>query len=311
MTRLEAEQRDPRPPGERLAALLARPGIVAVPGAHDALAGLLARDAGFEALYVSGAALSAGMGLPDIGLIGLDEVCFFSRAIYRATDSVLIVDADTGHGEAIGVMRCVRALEDAGAAAIQIEDQVTPKKCGHLDGKRLVAPAEMAAKVDAARRARRHARIIARTDAAAVEGLDGAMARARLYVEAGADIVFPEALEDEAAFRAFADALDVPLLANMTEDGRTPDFTQAQFEDFGYAMVIWPVSSLRAAAAAAADLYAGLARDGTTQAMRGRMQSRAALYETIGYDAVADLDGAIAEGAARRGGPNDDGKEEA
>jgi methylisocitrate lyase len=193
------------------------------------------------------------------------------------------------------VMRAVRELEDAGAAALQIEDQMLPKKCGHLNDKRLVAPDEMAAKVNAAKRARRHLRIIARTDAAGVEGLDGALRRAQLYLEAGADAIFPEALTSDTMFRDFASAISsAPLLANMTEFGRTPYFTAQQFERFGYKMVIWPVSSLRVAAKAMERLYAVLARDGSGATMLEQMQTRAELYQTIGYDEYEALDATIA-----------------
>ncbi|HXR35859.1 MAG TPA: methylisocitrate lyase [Candidatus Binataceae bacterium] len=281
-------------PGERLAELWRRPEIVAIPGAHNALAALLAKRAGFQALYLSGAALSASLGLPDLGIIGLEELCLFTRAICRAAGLPLIVDADTGFGGILNVMRAVRELEDAGAAAIQIEDQVLPKKCGHLNDKRLIAPDEMAAKVSAAVRARRHLRIIARTDAAGVEGLDAALDRARLYLAAGADAIFPEALTDEAMFRKFAHDIDAPLLANMTEFGRTPYFSAKQFEEFGFKMVIWPVSSLRVAAKAIEDLYRCLADEGSAVAMLDRMQTRAELYETIGYRDFEALDASIA-----------------
>ncbi len=281
-------------PGERLAELWRRPGIVAIPGAHNALAALMAKRAGFQALYLSGAALSASLGLPDLGIIGLEELCLFTRAICRAAGLPLIVDADTGFGRILNVMRAVRELEDAGAAAIQIEDQILPKKCGHLNDKRLVTPDEMAAKVSAAVRARRHLRIIARTDAAGVEGPDAALDRARLYLAAGADAIFPEALTDEATFRKFARDINAPLLANMTEFGRTPYFSAKQFEEFGFKMVIWPVSSLRVAAKAIEELYRCLAEEGSAVAMLDRMQTRAELYETIGYHDFEALDASIA-----------------
>ena len=255
MTWLDNDGIESAPPGERLAQLWSGPGIVKIPGAHNALAGLLAKHAGFEALYLSGAALSASLGLADLGILGLDELCMFTKMIARATGLPLVVDGDTGFGGILNVMRTVRELEDAGAAAVQIEDQMLPKKCGHLNDKRLVAPEEMAAKIAAAVRARRHLRIIARTDAVGVEGIEAAIARARLYREAGADAIFPEALTTEEMFRTFAREIDAPLLANMTEFGRTPYFTAKQFEDFGFAMAIWPVSSLRIAAKAIGDLY--------------------------------------------------------
>lgn len=282
------------PPGERFAALLARPGILRIPGAHNPLAGLLAKRAGFECLYVSGGAVTASLGLPDLGVITLDELCFFTRMLYRATGLLLVVDADTGYGEALNVMRAVRELELAGAAAIQIEDQILPKKCGHLNDKRLSAPEEMAAKVAAARRARSHLRIIARTDAVASEGLEGGIRRAKLYLEAGADAIFPDALPDEAAFRAFTRAVDAPVLANMTEFGRTPYFTAEQFESFGCKMVIWPVSSLRIAAKAVEEMYATLAREGSAAGLLDRMQTRAELYATLGYHDYESLDASVA-----------------
>jgi methylisocitrate lyase len=280
--------------GERLAQMWRAPGIVAIPGAHHALAAMIAKRAGFKAIYVSGAALTASMGLADLGLIGLDELCFFTRSIARACGLPMVVDADTGFGGTLNVMRAVRELEEAGAAAIQIEDQAMPKKCGHLNDKRLVAPEEMATKIAAAVRARRHLRIIARTDAAAAEGLEGALSRARLYAAAGADAIFPEALSDEATFRAFAREIRVPLLANMTEFGRTPYFTARQFEEFGFKMVIWPVSSVRVAAKAIGEVYEAIALDGSTLAMLDRMQTRAELYETIGYSDYEALDTSIA-----------------
>jgi len=294
MAWLSSDAKDLTPPGERLAQLWRQPGIIAIPGAHDALSALLARKAGFKALYLSGAALSASLGLPDLGIVGLDELCLFTRAISRASGLPLIVDADTGFGGVLNAMRAVRELEDAGAAAIQIEDQVLPKKCGHLNDKRLVAPPEMAAKISAAVKARRHVRIIARTDAAAGEGVDAALERARLYRAAGADAILPEALTDEAEFRKFAQHLDVPLLANMTEFGRTPYLHARQFEEFGFKMVIWPVSSLRVAAKAVEQLYWRLAREGSTVAMLDRMQTRAELYELIGYHEFEALDESIA-----------------
>jgi len=294
MTWLNNDGSDSTPPGEWLAELWRGPGILRIPGAHHALAGLLAKRAGFKALYLSGAALSASLGLADLGILGLDEVCLFTRMISRATGLPLIVDGDTGFGGILNVMRTVREMEDAGAAAIQIEDQALPKKCGHLNDKRLVAPDEMGAKISAAVRARRDLRIIARTDAVAVEGLDAALARARLYREAGADAIFPEALTTEEMFRTFAREIDAPLLANMTEFGRTPYFTAKQFEDFGFAMVIWPVSSLRIAAKAIGELYECLMHEGSAEPLLDRMQTRAQLYETIGYTDYEALDDSIA-----------------
>ena len=236
------------------------------------------------------------MGLPDLGVITPDELIAATRRIARATDLPLIVDADTGYGEVLNVMRLVRELEDAGAAAVQIEDQVLPKKCGHLNDKTLVPPEEMARKIAAASRARTHLKIVARTDAAA-DSLDDAIHRAKLYAEAGADIVFPEALPSDDAFRAMAAAVDVALLANMTEFGRTPYRTLDEFEKLGFRIVIWPASSLRVAAKAAERLYTHIAEHGGTKALLEDMQSRAELYATIGYHAYEALDDQIAASA--------------
>jgi methylisocitrate lyase len=281
------------PAGTRLRALLAKPGILRVPGAHNGLAALQAKAAGFEALYLSGAAMTASMGLPDLGIITVDEVSFYVRQIARASGLPVIVDGDTGYGEALNVMHMVRTFEDAGAAAVHIEDQILPKKCGHLNDKRLVDPADMAAKIAAAVKARRHLVIIARTDSAASEGLDGAVARAKLYLQAGADMVFPDALLTADMFREFSARVGAPVLANMTEFGRTPMFSAADFESFGCKIVIWPVSALRMAAKAQAELYAALARDGTAAGVIDKMQTRAELYATIRYDDFEELDASI------------------
>lgn len=284
------------PAGARFRAALARPGILRLPGAHNGMAALQAKAAGFEALYLSGAAMSASMGLPDLGILTVDEVAFFIRQITRASGLPLLVDGDTGYGEALNVMHMVRVFEEAGAAAVHLEDQLLPKKCGHLNDKKLASPAEMAAKVAAAVRARRHLVVIARTDAAAAEGIEGAVARAQLYVEAGADAIFPEALTSVEMFRAFRARLPgVKLLANMTEFGRTPALTAAEFEELGYQMVIWPVSSLRVANRAQERLYTALARDGATTALLPEMQTRAELYATLGLAAFEALDASIAQ----------------
>jgi len=294
MTYLVAADLPTAPAGERFRALLARPGILQLPGAQNGQAALQAKQAGFDALYLSGAAMTASMGLPDLGVITVDEVCFFIRQIARSSGLPLLVDGDTGYGEALNVMHMVRSFEDAGAGAVHIEDQLLPKKCGHLNDKKLADAHDMAAKIAAARKARRHLFIIARTDAAASEGLDGAVARARLYLEAGADAIFPEALNTAEMFRAFAERMpNVALLANMTEFGRTPFFTASEFQEMGYKMVIWPVSSLRVANKAQAELYAAIRRDGGTQNMVDRMQTRAELYATIGYHDYEALDSSI------------------
>lgn len=280
--------------GRRFRKLLEQPGILNLPGAHNGMSALQARAAGFQGLYLSGAAMTASMGLPDLGIITVDEVSFFIRQIVRAAQLPLLVDADTGYGEALNVMHATRVFEDAGAGALHLEDQILPKKCGHLNDKKIADAHDMAAKVAAAAQARRDLVIIARTDAAANEGLDSAVARAKLYMQAGADAIFPEALNTAEMFRAFADRMPgVPLLANMTEFGKTPFFTASEFEAMGYAMVIWPVSSLRVANKAQADLYAAIARDGGAHKMVDRMQTRAELYDTIGLHDYEALDASI------------------
>ncbi|HEY0276404.1 MAG TPA: methylisocitrate lyase [Paenirhodobacter sp.] len=285
--------------GKRFRDLLARPGILRLPGAHNGQAALQAKAAGFDGLYLSGAAMTASMGLPDLGIITVDEVAFFIRQISRASGLPLLVDGDTGYGEALNVMHMVRTFEEAGAGAVHLEDQLLPKKCGHLNDKKLASASDMAAKVAAAARAKRDLVIIARTDAAASEGLEGAIARARLYIEAGADAIFPEALTSVEMFKQIRAALPgVKLLANMTEFGRTPPLTAQEFENLGYDMVIWPVSSLRVANKAQEKLYATLVRDGATTAMIPEMQTRQELYDTIGLNAFEALDHSIAASIA-------------
>jgi methylisocitrate lyase len=276
-----------------LAELVARPGILGVPGAHDAMSGLLAKRAGFECLYVSGGAVTAAMGLPDMGVITMEELCTITKSLARATALPLIVDGDTGYGEALNVMRLVRELEDAGAAAVQIEDQVLPKKCGHLNDKQLATAEDAARKIAAAVSARRHLLIVARTDAAA-ESLDEAIRRANMYLEAGADIIFPDALISDDDFRRFCREVKAPVLANMTEFGRTPYRTAAELEALGCRIVIWPVTSLRIAAKAVGDMYSELADKGSTQGLLDAMQTRAELYETIRYHDFEALDETIA-----------------
>ena len=295
------------PAGVRFRNLLERPQILRMPGAHNGVAALQAARAGFEALYLSGAAMSSSMGLPDLGVITVDEVCFFIRQVARSSGLPVLVDGDTGYGEALNVMHMVRAFEEAGAAAVHLEDQLLPKKCGHLNDKKLAPPHDMAAKVAAAAKARRNLYIIARTDAAASEGIDGAVARARLYLEAGADAIFPEALTNAEMFRAFAKAMPgVKLLANMTEFGRTPFFTASEFEAMGYRMVIWPVSALRAANKAQEGVYAAIQRDGGTQKVIDRMQTRQELYDTIRYHEYEALDASLVQTVVPQGMPQRD-----
>lgn len=299
MTYLNADTLPQQSAGRRFRALMDQPGILRLPGAHNGQAALQARAAGFDGLYLSGAAMTASMGVPDLGIITVDEVSFFIRQIARASGLPLLADGDTGYGEALNAMHMVRCFEEAGAGAVHLEDQILPKKCGHLNDKRLLPAADMAAKVAAATRAARDLVVIARTDAAASEGVEGTVARAKLYIEAGADAIFTEALTSVEMFREIRAALPgVRLLANMTEFGRTPTLTAQEFEDLGYDMVIWPVSSLRVANRAQQRLYEALQRDGATTALLPEMQTRSELYQTIGLGEFEALDQSIIASAA-------------
>lgn len=282
---------------ERFSQRIGRPPVVQIPGAHDGLSGLMAKRAGFELLYLSGAAYTASRGLPDLGMVSAEEVAERARDIVNATNLPLLVDVDTGFGGVLNVARMARQMVDAKVAAVQIEDQELPKKCGHLSGKRCVSPAEMMQKIAMIKQIAPTLRVVARTDARAVEGMDAAVARARQYVSAGADAVFPEALTDAAEFRRFAEEIAVPLLANMTEFGKTPYYTAEQFAAFGFQMVIYPVSALRMAAKAYERLFARLSAEGSQQSLLDEMQTRAELYDTLGYYDYEALDTQIAKSA--------------
>jgi methylisocitrate lyase len=279
-------------PGQRLrAAFQAAP--IAVPGVFNALVGRMAERLGFQAVYLSGAALSASLALPDVGLVTLTEFVEAARDIAAATQLPLLCDADTGFGEALNVERTVRLFESAGAAGIHLEDQQMPKRCGHLSGKQLVDAEVMAAKIRAAASARRDADfvIVARTDARGVVGLEEAIRRARLYVAAGADVIFPEALESREEFAAFARELaPVPLLANMTEFGRSPNLDFAELAQLGYRMVLYPVTTLRVALRAAQAVLADLLAKGHQRDHLERMLTRAELYELLDYAGYEERD---------------------
>jgi methylisocitrate lyase len=270
-----------------------------VPGVFNGLTALLAKEAGALALYLSGAALSASMGMPDVGLVTLDELSRAARQIVRVTRLPLIVDADTGFGSALNVMRTVRELEGARCAAIQIEDQVDPKRCGHLDGKQVTSAQAFAEKVAAARRASQHLLVIARTDARATDGFDEAVRRGIAYREAGADVIFPEALQTEDEFAAYAREVPGPLLANMTEFGAGPTLPAARLFELGYRLVIFPVSAARVAARQVEAFYGDLLRTGTQAEWLERMLTREELYRLIAYDDHAELDRSL-----RREGPS-------
>ncbi len=286
-------------PGLALRRLIEERDIVVAPGVFNPAVALLAEKMGFEALYLSGAALTGSLAMPDLGIITLTELALFTSYITRVVSVPLIVDADTGFGEAINVQRTVRELEQAGAAAIQIEDQVLPKKCGHLSGKKLVPPEEMVKKIIAAVEARRKDTvIIARTDARSVEGLDSAVERAKLYVEAGADVIFPEALQSLEEFEYFAKQLPgVPLLANMTEFGKTPYLTVEQFKQAGFKIVIFPVTTFRYAMGAVREALRVLKEEGTQKPLLDKMMTRWEFYELIGYKVYEEVDSKIASEA--------------
>lgn len=270
-------------------ARLQRKPIVIAPGVCDALTAAIAADAGFEALYVSGAAIAyTKLGRPDIGLVSMAEVADHVALLADRVAVPLIVDADTGYGNALNVQRTVRAFERAGAAAIQLEDQTFPKRCGHLDGKGVIPAAEMVGKIRAAADARSRALIIARTDAAAIEGLAAALDRARLYAEAGADVLFVEAPRTEGDLAAVTAGLGggLPLLANMVEGGKTPVLPAARLEALGFSLVIFPGGIVRALAATARDYFASLHAAGTTEPFRNRMLDLTGLNEMIGTPAM-------------------------
>jgi methylisocitrate lyase len=294
-------------PGAALRSALASESPLQVPGAVNANHALLARQAGFKAIYLSGGGVAAGsLGLPDLGITTLDDVTTDVRRITDACELPLLVDADIGFGpSAFNVARTVRSLIKAGAAGMHIEDQVGAKRCGHRPGKEIVGQQEMADRVRAAVDARIDSGfvVMARTDALAVEGLDRAIERALACVEAGADMIFPEAVTELSMYRRFADAVRVPVLANITEFGSTPLYTLDELRSAGVAIALYPLSAFRAANKAAERVYAALRRDGTQQGVLGTMQTRAELYEQIGYHAYERRLDELYAASAGRGDP--------
>ena len=284
--------------GKNLRELLRGDHIIVAPGVFNPLSALLAQKHGFKAIYLSGAALTASYGLPDLGLITLDEMLYMVRKIRSTVDTPLIVDIDVGYGEILNVARTVKEMEEAGAAAIQIEDQEMPKKCGHLSSKKLIPAEEMVYKIRAAVSVRKNLLIVARTDARGVEGMEEAIRRAKMYAEAGADVIFPEALLSEEEFMKFREEIDTPLLANMTEFGKTPYITAKEFEEMGYNIVIFPVTSLRMAANAIEDTYRELSKKGTQRDILDKMMTREELYRLINYKKYEEFDSLIESGEA-------------
>ncbi len=275
-------------PGARFRAALAAERPLQIAGTINAYSALLAQRAGFRALYLSGAGVAnASYGLPDLGMTSLDDVLVDARRITSRVDLPLLVDIDTGWGHAFNIARTVRELARAGVAAAHIEDQVAAKRCGHRPGKELVATDEMCDRVRAADDAKPDPNfvLVARTDAAASEGVPAAIARAQAYLAAGADMIFAEALTTLDDYRQFTAAVKAPVLANLTEFGKTPLFTVADMRAAGVAMVLYPLSAFRAASAAAANVYQTIRRDGTQQAAVPTMQTRAELYDVLDYHA--------------------------
>lgn len=266
--------------------------LLRFPGAFNPLSARLIEQKGFDGVYISGAVLSADLGLPDIGLTTLTEVAGRGQQIARMTELPAIIDADTGFGEPMNVARTIQTLEDAGLAGTHIEDQINPKRCGHLDGKAVVDESTATKRIRAAVDARRDPNflIMARTDIRAVEGMDAAVDRAKALVDAGADAIFPEAMRTLAEFERMASELDVPILANMTEFGKSELFTTAQLKDAGVSIVIWPVSMLRIAMGATGRALDTLNEEGHLTSKLGEMQHRADLYDLIDYESYNHFD---------------------
>ena len=273
-------------PGMQFRTLLSLESPLQIVGAINALCAMQAAKAGFKALYLSGAGVAnASHGLPDLGITSLNDVVEDASRITAACSLPLLVDIDTGWGTELTIQRAIRELERAGVAAIHMEDQVAAKRCGHRPGKELVETKEMQARVEAAVASRNDSTfvIMARTDAVAVEGMDAAIERARAYVAAGADMIFAEAVETLDDFKRFSDELRVPILANLTEFGRTPTFTLSQLKESGVQLVLYPLTAFRAMNAAARSTYETIRRDGSQQAILDTLQTRAELYDVLNY----------------------------
>ncbi len=272
---------------------LMKNGVVVLPGAFNAAVALLVERCGFQAVYISGAGLANGVaGLPDVGLMSLNEVASQASYIARSVKIPAIVDGETGFGGPLNVIRAVEVFEQAGLAGIHFEDQMMPKRCGHLSGKQLISPEAMSEKIQAAVRAKSDPDflIIARTDARSVNGLKDAISRSHCYLEAGADVIFPEALESTKEFEEFARKVKAPLMANMTEFGRTPYLSVKEFGEMGYRMVLFPMTAFRVAMKAVQQTLIELKNTGTQEGLLSRMQTRRELYDLVGYSAYEELD---------------------
>jgi methylisocitrate lyase len=266
--------------------------LIQMPGAHAPIVARMVEEIGFDGVYISGGALAAELCLPDIGLTSLTEVAQRGRQIARVTDLPAIIDIDTGFGEALNAARTIQEIEEMGIAGCHMEDQINIKRCGHLDNKTLIDTTTMCQKLRAGADAKKDPNflLMARTDAKGVEGLDAAIDRAKAYVDAGADAIFPEALIEPSDYEAFRKAIDVPLLANMTEFGKTPLYTKEQLAEFGYNIAIYPVTSLRLSNKAVEDNYRQLMADGTNDTIVEKMQTRKRLYEVLRYEAYNQFD---------------------
>jgi methylisocitrate lyase len=285
-------------PTERRAALragLASGALLQFPGAFNSLVALLAEELGFDGVYIGGAIISADRALPDIGLTTMTEVTGRSSEIARVTNLPAIVDVDTGFGEPMNMARTIQVLEDLGLAGCHIEDQINPKRCGHLDGKGVVSTDEMVRRIRAATAARRDGTFVicARTDSRALEGVESAIDRAKAYVDAGADMIFPEALEDESEFEAFRKAIDVPLLANMTEFGKSKLLDRDTLASLGMNLVIYPATLFRLAMGAVEKGLRTIKEDGSQIGLIGEMQTRARLYELLDYEGYNTFDNSV------------------
>lgn len=269
--------------------------ILQFPGAYNPMVAMLIEQTGFDGVYISGAVMANSLGLPDIGLTTLTEVSYTASQIAKVTSLPSIMDIDTGFGETMNVVRTIKEVEYLGLAGCHIEDQVNPKRCGHLDNKSIVPMDEMIKKVNAAAKAKIDSNflLIARTDAKATEGLQKAIDRAKAYVDAGADMIFPEAMNDESDFEAFRKAIKVPLLANMTEFGKSKLLTKDQLQNLGYNMVIYPVTTQRLAMKAVEDGLHIIKNLGTQESLIDKMQTRKRLYEVIDYENYNTFDGDI------------------
>lgn len=280
---------------------LIKKGIVVMPGAFNASLAMLIEQCGFDSVYISGAGISASLGYPDIGLLTMGEMVQQAKYIVDAVRIPVIADADTGYGEPINVRRAVMEFEKEGVAGIHVEDQRLPKRCGHLPGKELIAAEAMAQKIAAAMEARRDPDflIIVRTDARGVNGLEDAIERAHRYIEAGADMIFPEALESMDEFRRFAREVKAPLLANMTEFGKTPHISVSEFEKMGYSVVIFPMTAFRVMMKGATEVLEELRKKGSVEGCLHRMQNRKELYDLLRYRDYEERDKRIARSSEK------------